>query len=478
MSHLPAEVVVAQEKATGPGMTMQKRVLLLLLAAAVGIAVFMLPTPEGLSEKGHMYLALLAALLILFLTEPISLPMVMVTSGLGLMILGIGDVKTVWAGYANPVVFFVLGCLMVAIVSEQVGLTERLGKFILRYAGTNVVRFSFVSCVGLGISSAFMHDIAACTIGIMAMLPLMRAANIQPGSRTGAFLLLALPFSCSAGGMGTLVGGGRNMVSAAFLLDITGIELSFFDWMLYAFPAAVLAVPAVWFAVFLVFRPDRTAEFPKLSEEQLKKKPLTGIEKKALIVIGLVFLGFFTKNYHGLDYSIIVMGGILLMLMMGLVDWNWLNEKTEWAVTFLVFGGGIALGTAMGYSGAAEYLASVFFPLFEGKGALVLFVGVGVFAAILTNLMANVAAAALILPIAIPMAMMSGINPVIIAMSLGMFTSFAYLLVIGCPPNVVSYSFGYFKASDLLKTGLVALPVGVLVLVLIALTWWNIIGLI
>jgi len=82
--------------------------------------------------------------------------------------------------------------------------------------------------------------------------------------------------------------------------------------------------------------------------------------------------------------------------------------------------------------------------------------------------MANIAAVALLLPIAIPMAMMSGINPVIVAMSLGMFTSFAYLLVIGCPPNVVSYSFGYFKPYDLLKAGLVALPVGVLVLAVIA----------
>lgn len=478
MAQLPAEVLAAQEKALGPGMTMQKRMLLILLAVAVGTAIYMLPTPAGLTEKGHMYLALLAGLLIMFLTEPISLPMVMVTSGIGLVVLGIGDVKEVWAGYANPVVFFVLGCLMVAIVAEQVGLTERLGRFILGFAGTNVVRFSFVSCVGLGISSAFMHDIAACTIGIMAMLPLMRAANIHPGSRTGAFLLLALPFSCSAGGMGTLVGGGRNMVSAAFLQDITGIELTFLDWMIYAMPAAIIAVPAVWFAVFLVFRPDRTLEFPKLTEEQLKKKPLTGKELKALAVIGLVFVGFFTKNMHGLDYSIIVMGGILLILMLGLVDWNWLNEKTEWAVTFLVFGGGIALGTAMGYSGAAEYLAGVFFPLVDGKGALLLFIGVGVFAAILTNLMANVAAAALILPIAIPMAVMSGINPVIIAMSLGMFTSFAFLLVIGCPPNVVSYSFGYFKASELLKAGLVALPVGVLVLALIAMTWWKVIGLI
>lgn len=471
--------LAAQVEAQGTGPSLQKRLLLVLAAGAVGFGMyFLIPTPEGLSQKGHIYLALLAGLLILFLTEPIPLPLVMVVSGICLIVFGIGETRDVWAGYAHPVVFFVLGCLMIAIVAEAVGLTERLGRFILRYTGTNVVRFSFIACFGLGIASSLMHDIAACAIGIMAMLPLMRAANIKPGSRTGAFLMISLPFCCSAGGMGTLVGGGRNMVSAAFLQDITGIEITFVEWMIYAFPACVIAVPAVWLAVYLVFRPDRSLHFKELTEEQKKKTPLTAIEIKALAVVAFVFLGFFTKNIHGLDYSLFVMGGIVLMLLMGLIDWKVLNEKTEWAVAVLVFGGGIALGTAMGTSGAAEYLASVFFPFFEGKGWLVLLVGVGVFAAIMTNLMANIAAAALILPIAIPLAVMEGVDPTIVAMALGMWTSFAYLLVIGCPPNVVAYTFGFFKSSELTKAGLVAMPAGMLVLTLIALTWWKVIGLV
>lgn len=461
------------------GQSIQKSLLMIALAVGVGVAVWALPTPEGLSEKGHTYLALLSALLIMFLTEPIPLPMVMASSGLAMVILGIEKVKVVWANYANPTVFFVIGCLMIAIIAEHVGLTERLGRLILRHTGTNVIRFSFISCFGLGIASSIMHDVAATTIGIMAMLPLMRAANIMPGSRTGAFLLLALPFSCSAGGMGTLVGGGRNMVSAAFLKDITGIDLTFFEWTFYAMPAALLAIPAVWCAVYLVFRPDRNLHFKELTEEQKAKKPFTAAEIKALIVVALVFLGFFTKDIHGQDYSLVVFGGAILALMMGLINWEELNHKTEWAVALLVFGGGIALGTAMGTSGAADYLAKeVFFPLIDGKGWLVLFVGMGVFAALLTNLMANVAAAALILPIAMPLAQMNNINPVIVAMALGMYTSFAYLLVVGCPPNVVSYSTGYFKPSQMAKAGLVALPVGVLVLALIGMTWWKIIGLV
>jgi len=97
----------------------------------------------------------------------------------------------------------------------------------------------------------------------------------------------------------------------------------------------------------MIFRPDRTLEFPKLTEEQLQKKPLTGTELKALMIIALVFVGFFTKDFHGLDYSIVVMAGVILILMLNVVNWSQLNEKTEWAVTFMVFGGGIALGTAM-----------------------------------------------------------------------------------------------------------------------------------
>jgi sodium-dependent dicarboxylate transporter 2/3/5 len=70
-----------------------------------------------------------------------------------------------------------------------------------------------------------MHDAAAAAIGIATMLPLMRAAGIKPNTNTARFMMLSVPFACSAGGMGTLVGGGRCMVSAAFLKEFTGIEI-------------------------------------------------------------------------------------------------------------------------------------------------------------------------------------------------------------------------------------------------------------
>jgi sodium-dependent dicarboxylate transporter 2/3/5 len=59
-----------------------------------------------------------------------------------------------------------------------------------------------------------------------------------------------------------------------------------------------------------------------------------------------------------------------------------------------------------------------------------------------------------------------------------MATSFAFLLVIGCPPNAIAYSYRYFKSSDITKAGLVATPILLGLLILVAAVWWKILGLV
>ncbi|MBF0202567.1 MAG: DASS family sodium-coupled anion symporter [Desulfamplus sp.] len=430
---------------------------------------------DGLSPKAKRFLAILVVLVILFVIEPIPLEITAVCIGVFLVAMGITDVKSAWAPYMHPVVIFIMCCLIFAISLDKAGLTKRLGYFIIKRAGNSVIRFTFIISIGLGYASGFMHDAAATAVGIVTMIPLMRAAGIEPYSNTAKFMMLSLPFACSAGGMGTLVGGGRCMVSAAFLKEFTGIEITFFDWMLYALPAALITVPAAVFVVYLFYRPDPKYKLPDFDEEL---GPMTPLEKKTLIIIGVSFIFWLTKGLHGLDYSVTGMLGVAALVLFKVLSWRDINDNMEWGTALFIFGGGISLGLAMGYSGAADYFAHLFFPLIQGKGWLVLFVGVGVFSAIVTNAMANVAAAALILPIVIPMAMLEGVDPRVLALCLGMATSFAMLLVIGCPPNAIAYSYKYFKSSDLTKVGLVATPVLILILVVVVSVWWNILGLI
>jgi sodium-dependent dicarboxylate transporter 2/3/5 len=166
-----------------------------------------------------------------------------------------------------------------------------------------------------------------------------------------------------------------------------------------------------------------------------------------------------------------------VLVAVGTLRWRDIHENLEWGTAIFIFGGGIALGLAMASSGAASYFAHLFFPLVEGKGWLVLLAGVCVFGALVTNAMANVAAAALILPIVIPLAQLEGVDPRVLALGLACATSFAMLLVIGCPPNAIAYSYRQFRAVDLTRAGLVATPVLLLLLLVSAGIWWSILGL-
>ena len=430
---------------------------------------------DGLPPKAKRFLAVLAVLVFLFVAEPIPLEITAICIAVSLVMMGICDVKTAWAPYMHPVVVFIMCCLIFAISLEKAGLTKRLGYYIIKKAGNSVTRFTFIIAIGLGLSSSFMHDAAACAIGIVTMLPLMRSVGIEPHSNTAKFMMLSLPFACSCGGMGSLVGGGRCMVAAAFLKEFTGIEITFFDWIKYAMPAAMLTVPAAVGIVYMVFRPDPKFKLPEFDEDI---GPWTSLEKKTLLIIGLSFLFWLTKGFHGLHYSVTGMLGVGALVLFGILKWEDIHANLEWGTALFIFGGGISLGLAMGYSGAANYFANLFFPLVKGGGWLLLFVGVGLFGALVTNAMANVAAAALILPIVIPIAKLEGVDPTVIALCLGTATSFAMLLVIGCPPNAIAYSYRYFKASDITKVGIFATPVLLGILVLVAAVWWRILGLV
>jgi len=453
------------------------RVFWLIIAVGVGLIVWKLPISSELPVAGHKLLALLATLVILFVKEVVPLPLAMAFTGAMLVLLEIGSLDQVWSAYANPVVIFVIACLMLGHIADHIGLTNRIGKFLLARFGNNLLKFSLFSCLIFGIASAFMHDVSAVTIGLISLIRLMRAADIKPGSNTGKFLVISLAFSCSAGGMGTLAGGGRSLVAVSFLKDFTGETISFLQWTLHALPPAVLIIPIIWASVYFVFKPDKTIKFPEtMIEESKKKKPLSDKEKITLFLLIIVFSGFMLSDVIQIHYSVIAVLGVFILASLGLVNWEKLNNEVAWAVSLFIFGGGIAIGRAMEYTETANFIANQILPFFEGKSWILVFIAVGILASIFSELMANVAAASLVIPVAIPIVMEMGMNPAIIALGVSMFSSFAYLFIIGCPPNAIAYSYGYFSTSDLFKAGLVSQITATIGIIIISLLWWNILG--
>ena len=122
------------------------------------------------------------------------------------------------------------------------------------------------------------------------------------------------------------------------------------------------------------------------------------------------------------------------------------------------------MGVAMLDTGAGKWLAVQVLPLLEGQSWIVVFAGAGILGSIMSSVMSNSAATALILPITIPMAASLGIPEPAIAFSAPITTSFV-MLIIGCPPTIIAYSTGYFSQIDFIK---VAVPWAIICIIAIS----------
>jgi len=94
----------------------------------------------------------------------------------------------------------------------------------------------------------------------------------------------------------------------------------------------------------------------------------------------------------------------------------------------------------------------------------------------LTTVASNTAAAATLVPLAIPLAGLIGIDPVLLTLVIAVATSIDFALVIGTPPTMLAYDTGLFTAGEILRTGSLLDVAGLLLLVTVVAWFWDALG--
>lgn len=120
----------------------------------------------------------------------------------------------------------------------------------------------------------------------------------------------------------------------------------------------------------------------------------------------------------------------------------------------LMIGGAFGLGQAVSVSGLADVIADAMFAVFGSAGAFGAVVGVVITTMLLTELVTNAAAVALVFPIAIDIADRSGLDPRLLVMGAAIAGSASFLTPIGYQTNTMVYGPGGYRFSDYLRLGL------------------------
>lgn len=396
-------------------------------------------------------------------------------------ILYIAEPKIVFTSFGNTAIFFLIGAFIIASAVEKHNLHKRVALIFLRKFENNPMLFTF----GIMLCSAFLSFIipehAVAVLMMPIVLSILVSLKIVPQlSNFGKVSMLSIAYGCSIGSLGTLIGGARNPVTIGFL-ETQGITINFFDWMIYSMPVVFISLPIVWLILISIF-PIEVKNLKKVHKklnEDIKELGSMRTEEKlvTLILLGTVFAWIIIPNYFPyIGLAVIAVAGGIVMFFSGSITWRDIEQRVPWGIV-LLYGGAISLGVGMVETGAAEWLANNMLSISGNNIAIVIFMLICI-TIIFTNVMSNTAAVAMILPIGAGFVEVLGFgSPELTSMLIALAGGLAFMLVIATPGNAITYSAGYFSTKDLFRAGLLANLVCILVLFIIAISYWRLIGL-
>lgn len=430
--------------------------------------------PEGLSDAANAILASTVWVAIWWITEALHiavtalLPIVLfpLTGGLSL------DETT--ASYGHKYIFLFIGGFMIAIAIEKWNLHRRIALSIINIVGTNIVNI----ILGFMIATAFLSMWISNTATAVMMLPIGVAivkqlydnpATVENENLIfGKALMLAIAYSCSIGGMATLIGTPPNLVLAGVVQKTMGIEITFLQWFIFAFPFTVVLLLICWFYLTRVAFKFKQREFPGGSEEIRKQLEALGLMSKEEKIVLAVFictaLAWITRSFlierwiPAIDDTIIAIffAIVLFILPSGKKKENillWRDAvKLPWGI-LLLYGGGMALALGFESSGLALFLGQHLIVLKTIPFILLLLVLI-TFVNFLTEITSNLATTAMLLPVLVSLAPVIGIHPYYLMISATVAASCAFMLPVATPPNAVVFGSGYLKIEDMVVKGI------------------------
>ncbi len=189
----------------------------------------------------------------------------------------------------------------------------------------------------------------------------------------------------------------------------------------------------------------------------------TLIDKSKARMAFLIFAGIIVTATSGLaDIMTCALTGVFLMAVLGCLSLRDAYRALEPEVLLLIISM-IAMGNAIGKTGATQLYAENFLRLFQGLGPEFVLFGIILLTSISTQLLSNNATAVLLLPIAISTAITLGVNPKPFIIGICFGASACFATPLGYQTNLLVYGPGGYHFSDYLKMGI---PLNILVILM------------
>lgn len=361
------------------------------------------------------------------------------------------DMSAVIANYASETILLLLGASILTVSWEETGLDKRIAAGFLGMVGDNLrTQLIFWFMLSTLLSSILPNAVVCATVTPIAVLMLKYVGEGDIAhSKIGSKLLLNIAYAAGIGGLASPLGGAMNLVTVDYLQQVTGEEYMYVSWVVRFFPIMiVLIVSNILFMLRDVKKEESLGGSKEYFQEEYRKMPEMSFEEKCSLILFLIatVLSFTRQLYQGYlpglkpAYAFIICAVLSFLITRKdgkrLMVWGNVQTKIIWELIY-VFAGGLAAGTLINQSGAADAIGSLVAGMGLTGGLTTVFVIVTV-TLLLSDVTSNTATAAVAMPIVISIVQGIGLNPI----------PFIYIASVGV------------NLSYMLPTSIRAIPVG------------------
>lgn len=384
--------------------------------------------------------------IVMFMWEKIPLGLTSMIVCVGLVVTGVLEWQTAFAGFIDSNVILFVAMFIVGGALFETGMANKIGGIVTHFAKTERQLIVAIMVI-VGVMSGFLSNTGTAAI----LIPVVIGIAAKSGYSRSR-LLMPLVLAAAMGGNLTLIGAPGNMIAQSGMEGI-GLKFGFFDYAKVGVP--ILIVGIIYFAfIGYKFLPNKEGSDEGIFDES---KDFSHVPKwkqyLSLVILLLTLVGMIFEEQLGIKLCVIGCIGALALMITGVI-----SEKDALASidlkTIFLFGGTLSLAAALEQTGAGELIAEkVIGMLGDNPSPYVLTFVIFMLCCVMTNFMSNTATTALMVPIGISIAQGMGADPSAVLMACVIGGSCAYATPIGMPANTMVVTAGGYTFKDYAKAG-------------------------
>ena len=448
----------------------------LAAAAAVFLALLLIPMPESLGRPGQVALAVVALVVVLWVAEVLPIA---VTGLLGILLLallgGVPDFSDALYGFSQPVSYFLLGILTLGLAVRRSGLAERMAIYLIRGAGGSPAML-YVQMLFAFAALTFALPSASTRGAIMVHVyeRVMERWSIPRSHPFNRAVMLAMGSLNRLASTALLAGGVTPVVASGLLGDF-----SWTRWfVLMSVPFYVLLVVGgviIFLAYRAGFRLENLQGIVDLDPGGLKSSEV----KMAVITMATALL-WFTDFAHGLHPAVPALIALVVILMpgVGMLSWRDFESNVGWS-NFFVIATSLSLAHALVSSGAAAWFSSTLVGGLDvmADQPLLALLTLCVAFAVVRLVLPNIAGyLALVIPVAMAAAGDLGLNPLVVGMAVVVVGDSLVYYPAASASSVFIYERAEIEAATVFRLALAMVVVSIGVVFLVAVPYWDVVG--